>query len=424
MNINIIELTVTEIDGAELIAPKSYGFLLSEIISPVTDNGYGRKFLYQVSPTSIRTIVVSNTFSDFESLVAEAALLTVVGSGVNPSLVIPTPSYSAVFFTQRLMQDVTDNTTAIASAGCNFYYDQSQQQVMYAVTESLATVISKFGNVGSAGSTTLEQARVAGNVITGDVIGPQTSPAPIARLNLNTNFLFGQPSLVMRYGDMYVSLSDSFAWIGDPSLTTGLLVNFLSDEVLVNSTGGGMRINPLGQTDLGGAKIINVAAGVNGTDGVNFDQMLASAGVNKTIPANISTTSTTLVDATGMVISGLAPSTKHRFVAQVAIDCSGTGGVSLAVNVTGSPIIQLCVLGQTTVSNQHDEQYIAANNTAQATPLAQVASTRRTVFISGHIITDSSPSQTVQLRYASAVGGQTSRIFANGTTMNILRDTN
>ena len=150
MGINIISLTVTQENGVPLSAPETRGFLLSGIVSPITDTGIGRKFLYQNSPNYIITMLVSESLFDIESASTEAALLTVVGEGVNPPLTQPVVAYGAVFFAQHLTQQIITDTTGITTSGTSFYYKQGATEVMYVVSSGIDEVVESFSG-GSFG---------------------------------------------------------------------------------------------------------------------------------------------------------------------------------------------------------------------------------------------------------------------------------
>ena len=149
------------------------------------------------------------------------------------------------------------------------------------------------------------------------------------------------------------------------------------------------------------------ASGFGSGGGIN-DQLVALSG------ANITTTSATLVDITGLVTPTLPTSSAWYFEIYLATTCTGTGGIKFGFTAPSGGTGFLYVEGISTTVTGY--QFTVTTGTITGVGVTRVNGNAGARLF-GRISIDTTPG-VVQIQFASGTGGQTSTIGAgNGASI-------
>jgi hypothetical protein len=149
------------------------------------------------------------------------------------------------------------------------------------------------------------------------------------------------------------------------------------------------------------------ASGFGSGGGIN-DQLVALSG------SNITTTSATLVDITGLVTPTLPTSSAWYFEIYLATTCTGTGGIKFGFTAPSGGTGFLYVEGISTTVTGY--QSTVTTGTITGVGVTRVNGNAG-VRLFGRISIDTTPG-VVQIQFASGTGGQTSTIGAgNGASI-------
>ena len=154
------------------------------------------------------------------------------------------------------------------------------------------------------------------------------------------------------------------------------------------------------------------------TQGALYNQLTNTVGVTDGvgIPANVVTTLATPVDV-GMELPLLANS-KYSIKLVLSIGCNNTGGIVLGI-VTPNSTKRVMGIGNTVASSTFARWISTNDNPVTATPLNTQNATTGGLHASGTITTVAADS--VKIQFQSAVAGQTSTVFANGSYLEVTK---
>jgi hypothetical protein len=144
--------------------------------------------------------------------------------------------------------------------------------------------------------------------------------------------------------------------------------------------------------------------------GIN-NQVIALTG------SNVTTTSATAVDVTGLVTPTLPANSTWSFEIYLTVTCSGTGGLRFGFTAPSGADGALFIDGTVTTITTYQQTSTAGALSAPAINRAAMSSLGK---LYGRVIIGANAG-VVQLQFASATGGQTSTI--TGTGISIMRIT-
>jgi hypothetical protein len=216
----------------------------------------------------------------------------------------------------------------------------------------------------------------------------------------------GKASFVATSPIVITRAAGSFTWSLDT--TTNHTEAYYNTKYLQNITGkvtAGTNVTITGIGTSGSPYVVSAASG-------------ASAPVYATLTGDVTTTSATAGDITGLTVGGSA-STVYRITAVLYIGCNNTGGVKFSITgPSGASIMAATATGSSTAVNGN--QITRLNSTLGSltgTAFLRVSATTGAVVIQGYIKT-SSTSGNFTLQFASANAGETSTIYS-GSTMDL-----
>ena len=192
------------------------------------------------------------------------------------------------------------------------------------------------------------------------------------------------------------------------------------DEVTRNSSpvDANLRANKL---TLGAS--VPFAPGWSGSNDVPtqaalYNQLTNTVGVNSGVglAINAVTTLATPVDV-GMEIPLLANS-KYSIKLGLSIGCNNTGGIAIGI-VTPNSTKRVMGIGNSTTSSTFVRWTSTNDSIVTATPLNLQNATTGGLHASGTITTVAADS--VKIQFQSAVAGQTSTVFANGSYLEVTK---
>jgi hypothetical protein len=156
---------------------------------------------------------------------------------------------------------------------------------------------------------------------------------------------------------------------------------------------------------------ISASAAASGFgSGIN-DQLIALTG------SNVTTTSATAVDVTGLVTPTLPANSTWSFEIYLSVTCSGTGGLRFGFTAPSGADGALFIVGTATTAATSQQ---TSTTGALAGTAINRAATSSLGKLYGRVIIGANAGA-VQLQFASATGGQTSTIV--GTGISIMRIT-
>jgi hypothetical protein len=129
--------------------------------------------------------------------------------------------------------------------------------------------------------------------------------------------------------------------------------------------------------------------------------------------SNITTTSGTAVDITGLVTPTLPPSSTWYFEIYLSVTCSGTGGLRFGFTAPSGASGALFIVGTATTAATYQQ---TSTTGALAGTAINRAATSSLGKLYGRVIIGANAGA-VQLQFASGTGGQTSTIVGTGISM-------
>jgi hypothetical protein len=142
--------------------------------------------------------------------------------------------------------------------------------------------------------------------------------------------------------------------------------------------------------------------------------------IRVTPTADQTTTSATAVDINGLVAT-LEANSSYLIYGVLRARCSGVGGVRFAMTLVSGGASTISVQGKGAASGSIiplEEYYLTQTGALIATGLIRVAGGASDIYFNGNITTGATVG-TIQLRFASATGGQTSTIDKLGSYIKI-----
>lgn len=124
---------------------------------------------------------------------------------------------------------------------------------------------------------------------------------------------------------------------------------------------------------------------------------------------DVTTTSSTAVDITGIVTSTLAANSTYMVLGRFRLGCNGTGGVKFTCTVPTGATPHIAFMGISATATSAAVATIVTAGTLSGQSINN-ANTTSTCMIHGTIVT-SSTTGTVQFQFASTTSGQTSTIY-------------
>ena len=159
-------------------------------------------------------------------------------------------------------------------------------------------------------------------------------------------------------------------------------------------------------------------ANIKATLKTYFDSKYYAANARITIPSNLTTTSSSAADMTGIVTPTLDANSTYYFRGVFSI-LSQSGGVKFAMTVPSGATGFVFATGRTTFTGAAQAAF-GESGALSSTALATYANSGTDAIITGNITTSSTPG-VVQFRWASGVGGQLSTVVAERTYLEIIK---
>lgn len=177
----------------------------------------------------------------------------------------------------------------------------------------------------------------------------------------------------------------------------------------------GVQTRLAGNTGLWRKKLTQTGDGTNSAapSWVNDSVLLYMSGGDQT------TTAATVQNITNLAISVEANS-KYYIEGFIHIGCNNTGGVQFATAIPAAATIWVNLHGFSTGGGVFLANPLTASATLNGTGYCRVNNANGGVLYSGTVTTGANAG-TIQIQFASSVGGQTSTIYSEGTTLKVMK---